>query len=59
MVPRDSIRGPLDAWDAKPACVAARAVIRWPFEGMLGDVIGLFVHFICSAQHPRLAFYKT
>ena len=27
-------------WDTKPACVAARTAIWWPFQGALDDVIG-------------------
>ena len=47
-VPWNSIRGPLahnqphDPGDAKPACVAARAVVWWPLiEGALGNANGL------------------
>ena len=52
--------------DAKAACVAARAVIWWLFEGVLGDVIGLGAfyrppfdyHFIALGA-VRVKIYET
>ena len=41
--------------DAKPACVAARTAIWWPFEGALGDVIGLCAFYRLHATNLYIA----